>query len=109
MGGTPPSKGLNPSRFGVTICSVNSKNPTFKSTQVFDWDAEPSSERRTDFGQSTGFSTMSSGYHILGDASHAARRRRHRNRAGFARLLFIAVVVLGACSVVLMEMRHYLR
>jgi hypothetical protein len=83
--------------------------PAFKNTQIFDWDAEPSDERPTDFGRSTGFSTLSSGYHILGDASHASRHRRRENRRGFARLAVIATFLLGACTVVIMEMANHLR
>lgn len=78
----------------------------FKDTQVFDWELEPKNERPTDFGHSTGFSTFSSsGY----EGRHTAIRRRHEPGGGFAKLVVACALLLGVCTVAIMEIPRYLR
>jgi hypothetical protein len=81
--------------------------PEFKSTQIFDWASEPSDERPTDFGRSTGFSTLN-GY-LVEPPSRAMARRRRDYRAGVAKLLVASAVILGISIVAMYEMARYLR
>jgi hypothetical protein len=81
----------------------------FKDTQVFDWDLEPQQERKTDFGPSTGFSTFSSSGYYPHEGRHTAIRRRQEPSAGFAKLVVACALLLGVCTVGIMELPHYLR
>ena len=58
----------------------------FKSTQIFDWDAEPSDERPSEFAQSTQFSTLNT----------TPRRAPPRRRAGMGMksIIFVALLLL---------------
>jgi hypothetical protein len=87
----------------------------FKDTQVFDWELEPQQERKTDFGHSTGFghstsfSTFSpSGYHPH-EGRHTSIRHREQPGGGFAKLVVACALLLGVCTVAIMEIPHYLR
>ena len=83
------------------------QQPAFKATQVFDWANEPADERPTDFGRSTGYSTLS-GY--LPDTPSAARRRQRREyQSGVAKLLVISGLILGVSIFVMYEMVRYLK
>lgn len=81
--------------------------PAFKSTQVFDWAAEPADERPTDFGRSTGFSVMSD-YAALQPAPMSVRRRR-QHRAGIAKLVVAALLTLSLGVTALVVMAHFLQ
>jgi hypothetical protein len=81
--------------------------PAFKSTQVFDWSSEPSDERPTDFGRSTGYSTLN-GY-LSEPPSRAAARRRRNYRKGVAKLLVASGLILGASILAMFEMARYLK
>ncbi len=81
--------------------------PAFKATQVFDWANEPSDERPTDFGSSTGFSALS-GFASLQAAPNQARRRRQR-RAGWAKLIVTTLLILVSSTVALMTLADHLR
>jgi len=80
---------------------------SFKSTQIFDWDSEPSVERPTDFGLSTGFSALSE-YQSLPERAVDAAQRRQRN-FGLAKLAFAAVLCLSLCAVAVSQMAHLLQ
>jgi hypothetical protein len=80
----------------------------FKSTQVFDWASEPSDERPTDFGRTTGFSALS-GFQSLHEASSPSVRRHQVQRSGFLRLAASAALILCMSSIGLMVMANYLR
>ena len=82
--------------------------PAFKSTQIFDWDSEPSDERPTDFGRSTGFSALS-GYHMLPEPSRLAERRRREFRKGVAKLVVASAAILGISIVAMYEMVNLLK
>jgi hypothetical protein len=73
----------------------------FKNTQVFDWDLEPTTERPTDFGSSTGFSALS-GYYAVPESRVKARRRREL-RKGVFKLVFTCVVILALCAIAVRE------
>lgn len=82
--------------------------PDFKPTQVFDWANEPSDERPTDFGRSTGYSSLS-GFGSLQQVSGSAHRRQRPHGASMARLMAVTCVVLGLSVSALYTMVHYLR
>ncbi|MBX3627249.1 MAG: hypothetical protein KF892_19695 [Rhizobacter sp.] len=82
--------------------------PDFKPTQVFDWAHEPSDERPTDFGRSTGYSALS-GFGSLQEVSGSAHRRQRSQGASMARLMAVTCVVLGLSVSALYTMVHYLR
>jgi hypothetical protein len=82
--------------------------PDFKPTQVFDWAHEPSDERPTDFGRSTGYSSLS-GFGSLPQVSGSAHRRQRPQGASMARLMAVTCVVLGLSVSALYTMVHYLR
>jgi hypothetical protein len=82
--------------------------PDFKPTQVFDWAHEPSDERPTDFGRSTGYSALS-GFGSLQEVSGSAHRRQRPQGASMARLMAVTCVVLGLSVSALYTMVHYLR
>lgn len=82
--------------------------PSFKSTQIFDWDSEPSDERPTDFGRSTGFSALS-GYHMVPEPSRLADRRRREFRKGVAKLVVASALILGISIVAMYEMVNLLK
>jgi hypothetical protein len=86
------------------------RTPDFKATQVFDWASEPSDERPTDFGRSTGYSQLS-GYGSLPEVSGRAHRRQaRRNGSGaMARAAVTVTLVLGLCTMALFTTVHYLR
>lgn len=84
--------------------SRNSRD--FKPTQVFDWESEPADERPTDFGRSTGFSSLS-GYGALPNPRPQTRRHRGHGE-GMFKLALSAVFLLGLCSVALYKMAHLL-
>lgn len=83
------------------------RHPDFKPTQVFDWASEPADERPTDFGRSTGFSTVS-GFATLHEVPASARRRAQQRR-GMLRFVFSTTLVLGLSVSALLTMVHYLR
>jgi hypothetical protein len=87
--------------------SRHRNQPAFKATQVFDWANEPSDERPTDFGRSTGYSALS-GYGALTETP-VARRRQHERSHGFAKLLVSCVLFLAASVVGMMAMVRYLQ
>lgn len=76
----------------------------FKQTQVFDWEAEPAPERPSEFPQSTGFSTLTSGYAV----PPSERYRRRRNSGAFVTWLLAALVV-GAAVAAMVWMAHGLK
>lgn len=80
----------------------------FKSTQIFDWDLEPSDERPTDFSRSTGFSALS-GYQVLPVPSRLAKRRRREFRKGVAKLVVASALILGVSIVAMYEMVNLLK
>lgn len=79
----------------------------FKSTQIFDWASEPSDERPTDFGRSTGFSALS-GFQSLHEASSPSVRRHQAHRSGMLKLAASAALILGMSTVGLMVMASFL-
>lgn len=81
--------------------------PDFKPTQVFDWASEPADERPTDFGRSTGYSSLS-GFSTLQEVPLSARRRQQQRR-GLFKLAFSASLVLGLSVTALVTMVHLLR
>ena len=81
--------------------------PEFKSTQIFDWSAEPADERPTDFGRSTGFSTLN-GY-LVEPPSRARQRRRRDYRFGIAKLVGASALILGLSIVAMYEMVRHLK
>jgi hypothetical protein len=81
--------------------------PAFKSTQIFDWDSEPADERPTDFGRSTGFSTLN-GY-LVEPPSRAARRRRRDYRNGMIKLLVVSTLILGISIAAMYQMARFLK
>lgn len=81
--------------------------PAFKATQVFDWANEPSDERPTDFGRSTGYSVLS-GYGSLAETPISRRRQRERSN-GLAKLLVSCVLFLAASVAGMMVMVRYLQ
>jgi hypothetical protein len=88
---------------------MNSRHhQTFKATQVFDWESEPSDERPTDFGKSTGFSALS-GYYIAPEAHMVRRRQQQQHRSGVAKLAAASLMILGLATVALWEMAHLLK
>lgn len=84
------------------------RTPDFKPTQVFDWDHEPADERPTDFGRSTGYSSLS-GFGSLQQVSGYAHRRHHTSNAGMAKLMGVTCLVLGLSVSALYTMVLYLR
>ncbi|MET0332848.1 MAG: hypothetical protein ABW190_01145 [Rhizobacter sp.] len=84
------------------------RQPDFKQTQVFDWAHEPSDERPTDFGRSTGYSNLS-GFGSLQQVSGHAHRRQQQTSTGFVKLVAVTSVVLGLSFTALYTMVHYLR
>jgi hypothetical protein len=82
----------------------------FKSTQVFDWAAEPSDERPTDFGRSTGFERSTSFSTLTGylPDSHTAARRRRESRFGFYKLVATGVVLLVLCTAAVVQLPQLL-
>jgi energy-converting hydrogenase Eha subunit A len=70
-----------------------------KSSQIYDWDAEPVDERPSEFAASTGYSVLS-GYH----AAHVPLRApRKPSRVGFKALLVFCVAVLALGVFVLLK------
>jgi hypothetical protein len=94
----------------ATIRFMSRHQPSFKSTQIFDYESEPVDERPSEFGRSTGFSNsvMASGYHSMEEASARVRQRRE-HRTGMTKLLFIGASLIGACTVALVELANYVR
>lgn len=82
--------------------------PDFKPTQVFDWDHEPADERPTDFGRSTGYSSLS-GFGSLQQVSGHAHRRHQVQGASMAKLMAVTCLVLGLSVSALYTMVLYLR
>lgn len=83
--------------------------PDFKVTQVFDWDHEPADERPTDFGRSTGYSSLS-GFGSLQQVSGSAHRsRQNQGTGGMVKLMAVTGVVLGLSISALYTMVLYLR
>ncbi len=83
--------------------------PDFKPTQVFDWSTEPADERPTDFGRTSGYSTLS-GFGSLPQVSgYAHRRQQQRQGMGTFKLVAVACLVLGLSFTALLTMVHYLR
>ena len=80
---------------------------SFKATQVFDWETEPKDERPTDFGRSTGFSTLS-GYLVAPDST-LARRRQQERRRGFAKFIAVGLLILALSVAALWEMARWLK
>ncbi|MGY4830399.1 hypothetical protein ACVNIS_17645 [Sphaerotilaceae bacterium SBD11-9] len=81
--------------------------PAFKSTQIYDWSVEPADERPTDFGRSTGFSTLN-GY-LVEPPSSARLRRRQQHRIGVAKLVGASAVIFGVAIVAMFEMARFLK
>ncbi len=67
--------------------------PSYKDTQVFDWELEPLDERPSAFSQTTGYSLLS-GYHV------EPVRESHRRASSVGPALIAAglVVALGAAA-----------
>ena len=82
--------------------------PAFKATQVFGWESEPSDERPTDFGGSTGFSALS-GYYAAPEAHAARRRQQQRHRSGLAKLAVASLAIMGVATLALVQMAHLLK
>lgn len=103
-----------PRRRGVERTGLRLQNftmrrpPDFKPTQVFDWAHEPADERPTDFGRSTGYSTLS-GFGSLQQVSGSAHRRHQVQGTGMVKLMAVTCVVLGLSVSALYTLVHYLR
>jgi hypothetical protein len=74
---------------------MSRKQPSYKDTQVFDWEIEPLDERPSAFSQTTGYSLLS-GYHVE-PVRETRQRRRSASPALVAAGLAIAV---GAAAMV---------
>lgn len=70
----------------------------FKTTQVFDWEAEPKDERPSEFVPSTGFSSLSGYYSMPPDASVMRRTRRSGGSGAVLWLSAALVIALGALA-----------
>ena len=81
--------------------------PAFKATQVFDWAHEPSDERPTDFGSSTGFSALS-GFANLQEAPTPVRHRQ-QHRSGWVKLVVTTLLILVSSAFALTALVGYLR
>ena len=81
--------------------------PAFKSTQIYDWSTEPADERPTDFGRSTGFSTLN-GY-LVEPPSQARHRQQRHYRTGMAKLLGVSALIFGMAIVAMFEMARFLK
>ena len=66
-------------------CMTRSRND-FKTTQVFDWEAEPKDERPSEFVPSTGFSSLSGYYSMPPDARVMRHNRRSSGGGGVRKL-----------------------
>lgn len=84
------------------------RTPDFKPTQIFDWDNEPADERPTEFGRSTGYSSLS-GFGSLQQVSGSAHRRRQPQSASMAKLMVVTCLVLGLSVSALYTMVLYIR
>lgn len=82
--------------------------PDFKPTQVFDWAHEPVDERPTDFGRSTGYSSLS-GFGSLPEVNGAVHRRQRPQGSGMGRLLLVFGLVIGLSMTALYTLTIYLR
>jgi hypothetical protein len=82
--------------------------PQFKQTQIFDWDAEPSDERPSEFVQSTGYSVLS-GYYSTYDTRAGSGQLRRRKTGGVNLVLVAAGVFVGMGAAALMGILHFIR
>ncbi|MEO8153243.1 MAG: hypothetical protein ABI605_09265 [Rhizobacter sp.] len=80
----------------------------FKTTQIFDWESEPTDERPTDFSGSTGFSALS-GYYVAPEAHIARQRRQQRHRIGLAKLVIVSLTIMVIASAAMVQMVHLLK
>jgi len=96
---------------------VPSQIRKFKGETVFDWEAEPSDERPTEFGSSTQFSSTTgyshltgysqlSGYSTLESERRSSRPRRRTRRSGS---IWVPATLVFAFAVSgLLGLAHYL-
>lgn len=79
----------------------------FKTTQVFDWEAEPKDERPSEFVPTTGFSSLSGYYSMPPDAS--VMRRSRRSGGGGAVLWLSAGLVIALGALAMLAFLYFVR
>jgi len=86
---------------------MSKKRHDFKTTQIFDWESEPKSERPSEF-HTTGFSTASGFYHSLDGPERTAPARKPQRNA-LAILLLGLATAIGVGTVGVLWLAQFLR
>ena len=84
------------------------KQLQFKESQLYDWESEPVDERPSEFMPSTGYATLSSGYHsaIGRQTRRASRSGRHFGLAGMLAFVLLIIAAGGWAIVTFVPMLH---